>query len=277
MNRPVPEERTIGLIAGKGLFPETFVRAAKGRGARIVAAAFRGETHPGLADDVEVLEWFRVGQLVKMIRFFQGEGVEQCVMMGQISPGRLFDLRPDVRVLTLLARLKERNAESLFGAVADELEREGITVLPSTTYLEQCLPGPGPVFGPKLKEGGLEDAAFGMRIAKEVSRLDIGQSVVVREGTVLAVEAFEGTNKCVRRGGELGRGKHVKLVKVSKPNQDLRFDVPVVGPHTIVSCQEAGVSTVVIEAGRTLLLGMEEVQRLCEQHKISLHALEAAD
>ena len=276
MNHPVPEERIIGLIAGKGLFPETFVKAAKDRGTRSVAAAVRGETQEELADQIEVLEWFRVGQLVKMIRFFQREGVEECVMMGQISPGRLFDFRPDVRVITLLAKLRERNAESLFGAVADELEREGITVLASTTYLEECLPGAGPVFGPALKERGLEDAVFGMRIAKEVSRLDIGQSVVVREGTVLAVEGFEGTNKCVRRGGELGRGKHVKLVKVSKPNQDVRFDVPVVGPHTIISCHEAGVSAVVIEAGKTLLLGKEEVQRLCEQHRISLHALEPA-
>jgi hypothetical protein len=116
-----------------------------------------------------------------------------------------------------------------------------------------------------------------MRMAKEVSRLDIGQAVVVREGTVLAVEAFEGTNKCVQRGGELGKGKHVKLVKVSKPDQDLRFDVPVVGPHTIKACREAGVSAVIIEARQTLVLGMEEVKGLCERHRISLHAVDADD
>ena len=262
------------MIAGNGIFPETFVKAAKERGKRIVVAAFKGETKPEIEEEVDVLEWFRVGQLVKMIKFFQREEVKECVMMGQISPNRLYDLRPDLRTIALLAKLKERNAEALFGAVADELGREGITVLPSTTYLEDCLPGAGSVFGPKLKERGLEDAAFGMRIAKETSRLDIGQSVVVREGTVLAVEAFEGTDKCVRRGGELGKGKKVKLVKVSKPNQDLRFDVPVVGPHTIESCQEAGVSAVVIEAHKTLVLGREEVQRLCEKHKISLHAVQ---
>jgi len=266
------DERTIGVIAGNGIFPETFVKAAKSRGVRVVVAAFKGESKPELEDQVAVLEWFRVGQLVKMIKFFQREGVQECVMMGQRSPNRLYDFRPDLRTITLLAKMKERNAESLFGAVADEMEKEGITVLPSTTFLENCLPGAGPVFGPKLKEKGLEDAAFGMRIAKETSRLDIGQAVVVREGTVLAVEAFEGTDKCVRRGGELGKGKKVKLVKVSKPKQDLRFDVPVVGPHTINSCQEAGVSAVIIEAEKTLLLGMDEVKRLCEQHKISLHA-----
>ncbi|MFP6898126.1 MAG: UDP-2,3-diacylglucosamine diphosphatase LpxI [Roseibacillus sp.] len=267
------EERTIGVIAGNGIYPETFVRAARPQGVRVVVAAFKDETKPELEEEVDVLEWFRVGQLVKMIKFFQKEGVKECVMVGQISPNRLYDFRPDLRIITLLAKLKERNAESLFGAVAGELEREGITVLPSTTFLEDCLPGAGHVFGPKLKDKGLEDAVFGMRIAKETSRLDIGQSVVVRQGTVLAVEAFEGTDKCVRRGGELGKGKNVKLVKVSKPKQDLRFDVPVVGPHTVNSCHEAGVSAIVIEAGKTLLLGMDDVKRLCEQHKISLHAV----
>ncbi len=275
LNRVVSAERTIGIIAGRGIFPATFVGAAHKRGVRVVMAAFKGETEPRLEEEVEVLEWFRVGQLVKMIKFFQREGVAECVMIGQISPERLFDLRPDLRLIGILAKLKERNAESLFGAVADELGKGGITVLPSTTFLEEYLPGPGPVCGPGLNEAGLEDAAFGMRIAKEVSNLDIGQSVVVREGTVLAVEAFEGTNKCIRRGGELGKGKKVKLVKVAKPEQDLRFDVPVVGPHTINACQEAGVSAVVIEAHRTLVLGMEEVKALCEQHGISLHAHES--
>ena len=272
MNRVVSAEHTIGIIAGRGIFPATFVEAARKRGVRVVMAAFKGETEPRLEPEVEVLEWFRVGQLVKMIKFFQREDVRECVMIGQISPDRLFDLRPDLRLIGILAKLKERNAESLFGAVADELGKGGIKVLPSTTFLEDNLPGPGPVFGPGLNEAGIEDAAFGMRIAKEVSRLDIGQSVVVREGTVLAVEAFEGTNKCIRRGGELGKGKKVKLVKVAKPEQDLRFDVPVVGPHTIEACKEAGVSAVVIEAGRTLVLGMEEVKSLCDEHGISLHA-----
>ena len=269
------ERRTIGVIAGNGLYPETFVRAAKPHGVRLAVAAFKGETRPELESEVEAWEWMRVGQLVKMINFFQKEGAKECVMVGQISPHRLFDFRPDLRTITLLAKLKERNAESLFGGVADELEKEGITVLPATTFLDDCLPAAGHVFGPKLKEKGLADAEFGIRIAKETSRLDIGQSVVVRQGTVLAVEAFEGTDQCVRRGGELGKGKKVKLIKVSKPKQDLRFDVPVIGPHTVESCHEAGVSAIVIEAGKTLLLGREEVRRLCEEYKVTLHAVEA--
>jgi len=274
LNQAVSEQRTVGIIAGRGIFPATFVEAAKKQGVRIVMAAFKGETEPEVAEEVEVVEWFRVGQLAKPIKFFQQQGVTECVMIGQITPGRLFDLRPDLRVIKILASLKERNAETMFSAVAADLGKEGIEVLPSTTYLEEYLPGPGPVFGPKLDEAGLSDAAYGIRMAKEVSRLDIGQSVIVRDGTVLAVEAFEGTNKCVRRGGDLGKGKDVKLVKVSKPGQDLRFDVPVVGPDTILACQEAGVSSVVIEARQTLVLGLGKVRELCETHRISLHALE---
>jgi DUF1009 family protein len=173
----------------------------------------------------------------------------------------------------LLARLKERNAESLFGGIGEELAKDGIHLLPATTFLEDLLPAAGPVCGPAFKKRQLDDAAFGFRIAKESSRLDIGQTVVVRHGTVLAVEAFEGTNACIQRGGELGRGKDVMLVKVSKPRQDLRFDVPVIGPRTIESCLAAGVKSIAIEAGGTLLLERDEVFRLCDEHGIGLHAV----
>jgi hypothetical protein len=266
--------RTIGIIAGNGVYPATFVRAARAKsgGVRLAAAAFHGETEASLAEQVDAIEWFRVGQLGGMLKWFRRQGVREAVMVGQIAPRNLYDLRPDWRTLVLLARLRERNAESLFGAIADELAKDGIELLPATTYLEDCLAVAGPVCGGPLKGRQLEDAAFGFRIAKETSRLDIGQSVVVRHGTVLAVEAFEGTNACIRRGGELGRGKDVMLVKVSKPRQDFRFDVPVVGPATIEACAEAGVRAVVVEAGKTLVLEVEQVRALCEQHRVSLHA-----
>lgn len=193
--------------------------------------------------------------------------------MGQIAPKNLFELRTDLRALMMFARMKERNAETIFGAVADEMAKDGITLLPATTFLEDHLPGPGPVCGPVFKKRQLADAEFGFRIAKEMSRLDIGQSVVVRHGTVLAAEAFEGTNACIRRGGELGRGKEVMLVKVSKPNQDFRFDVPVIGPQTIENCASAGVGAIAIEAGKTLLLEMEKVKELCAKHQIGIHAI----
>ncbi|BCU78466.1 hypothetical protein llg_31810 [Luteolibacter sp. LG18] len=268
--------RTIGIIAGNGVYPATFIEAArrKSPGVKLVVAAFENETNPELQKTVDAWEWLRVGQLGKLIKHFKREGATEAIMVGQIAPKNLFDLRPDLRTLMLLARVKERNAETLFGAIGDELAKDGITLLPATTFLEDLLPEPGPVCGPVLKKRQLEDAAFGFRMAKESSRLDIGQTVVVRHGTVLAVEAFEGTNACIRRGGELGRGREVLLAKVSKPNQDFRFDVPVVGPHTIETCVEAGVKAIVIEARRTLLLERATVERLCKEREVSIHAME---
>ena len=265
--------QTLGLIAGNGIYPETMSRAARAAGVgKLAAAAFTDETEPHLADLVDAIEWMRVGQLGKMIKFFKREAVTQAVMVGQIAPKNLFDLRPDLRTLKMLSKVKERNAESLFGAIAGELEKDGITLLPATTFLEDLVPGTGLVCGPELSERQQEDATFGFRIAKEVSRLDIGQTVVVKKGTVLAVEAFEGTNEAIKRGGGLGKGEAM-MVKVSKPNQDFRFDVPVVGPATIETAADAGVNAIVVEAGSTLLLGKEEVVRLCGEKGVSIFGM----
>jgi len=263
---------TLGLIAGNGIYPQTVLRAARRAGvARVVVAAFEGETNPALAAEADVTEWLRVGQLGRMIRFFRGAGVSHAMMAGQIAPKNLYDLRPDLRAVLLLGKLKFRHAESIFGAIADELAKDGITLLPATTFLEDLLPGPGPVCGPSATAKQLADVAFGFRMAKEMSRLDVGQSVVVKRGTVLAVEAFEGTDECIKRGGALGKGG-ATLAKVSKPNQDLRFDVPVIGPRTIQSAAEAGINVIAVEAGRTLLLEREEMRSLCDLHGITLVA-----
>ena len=258
------------MISGNGIYPATFARAARKAGVgKIVAAAFQNETEPGLADLVDEMDWFRVGQLGKMIKFFKKRGIESAVMVGQIAPKNLFDLRPDLRLLIMLSKVKERNAETLFGAIANELEKDGITLLPATTFLEDCLPAAGHVFGPELSERQQQDAEYGFRIAKEVSRLDIGQTVVVKKGTVLAVEAFEGTNEAIKRGGALGKGEAM-MVKVSKPNQDFRFDVPVIGPATIETAVESGVNAIVAEARCTLLLGKEEIEKMCHAQAVSL-------
>lgn len=263
----------VGMIAGNGIYPETFARAARRAGVKsLVAAAFTDETDPGLKELVDRIEWMRVGQLGKMIKHFKAHGVNSVVMVGQVAPKNLFDLRPDLRLLKMLSRVKERNAETLFAAIAGELEHDGITLLPATTFLDDLLPAAGAVCGPALSERQREDAAFGFRIAKEVSRLDIGQTVVVKKGTVLAVEAFEGTNEAIKRGGGLGKGEAM-MVKVSKPKQDFRFDVPVVGPATIETAAAAGVNAIVVEAGSTLLLGKEEIVRLCQEKKVSLFAV----
>ena len=264
----------IGIIAGNGIYPETFIAGARKAGVkRLAMCAFENETKPEVVSKVEAVEWVRVGQLSKMIKFFKREGVKECVMVGQIAPKNLFDLRPDFRTLLMLARLKQRNAETMFGAIGDELKKEGIELLPATTFLENLMPKAGHVAGPVLKKRRWEDVEYGFGIAKESSRLDIGQTVVVKNGTVLAVEAFEGTNECVKRGGMLGRG-NATMVKVSKPKQDMRFDVPVIGPATISSAAEAGVDVIGVEAGKALILGMDEVIMLCQTLKVSLVAAE---
>jgi len=272
MTGEAPER--IALIAGNGVYPEIFVAAARRSGVRkLVAAAFLDETRPGLAKILDAIEWFRVGQLSKMIAFFKKHEVKHAVMVGQIAPKNLFELRPDFRTLMLLARLKKRNAESLFGAIADQLCQEGIELLPATTFLDDCMPRAGHVAGPKPGKRRWEDARFGFEIAKASSKLDIGQTVVVKSGTVLAVEAFEGTNEAVKRGGALGKGRST-MVKVSKPGQDMRFDVPVIGPDTISVAAEAAVDVLAVEAGKTLLLDKEEVIARCERLKVTLLALE---
>jgi len=260
------------MIAGNGIYPAIFARAARSAGVeRLVAAAFQDETEPVIEELADEVAWMRVGQLGKMIKFFKGAGVTRAVMVGQIAPKNLFDLRPDLRTLMLLGRLKERNAESIFRGIGAELAKEGIELMPATTYLDDLLPEPGHVCGPAPGKRLEEEAAFGFKIAKEISRLDIGQTVVVRKGTVLAVEAFEGTNAAIRRGGEQGRGQAV-VVKVSKPDQDLRFDVPCIGPETISVAAYAGVTALVIEAGATLLLGKEEIERLAEERGVTVFA-----
>lgn len=251
----------LGIIAGSGAYPIELAKAARKAGVRrIVVAAFTGETREEIKELADEVEWLRVGQLGRMLGFFEKTEVHHAMMAGQIAPKNLFDLRPDWKALVLLAKLKRRNAETLFGAIADELSAIGVELLPAFTFLEDRLACDGLIAGRPLKRREEEDVAFGMGIAREVSRLDIGQTVVVRHGTVLAVEAFEGTNEAMKRGGALGRGRAV-VVKVSKPNQDMRFDVPVIGPATIAVAKEAKIRVIAVETGRTLLL---EKDALCD-------------
>lgn len=245
-------------------------RAARAAGVqRLAVAAFHNETDPKLAELVDEIEWMRVGQLGRMLGFLQKTGAQHAVMSGQIHPKNLFDLRPDLKALLLLGKLRQRNAESIFGAIAAEMEAIGVRLLPATIYMDEYLAAPGLLAGPKLSRRETEDIAYGFHIAKEMSRLDIGQTVVVKGGTVLAVEAFEGTNEALKRGGELGR-KDAVMVKVSKPKQDFRFDVPVIGPITLDIAKEARLRVIGIEAGRTLLLDPERLRAQASKYKISI-------
>ena len=266
------EKKIIGIIAGKGIYPETIVRAAKREegDVTIVVAAFHGETPESLAEEVDEIAWFRVGQLGKVIKHFKKHRVEQCIMVGQISPRNLFDLVPDIRTVKMLAKLKEKNADTLFGAITEELAKDGIEVLKATTYLDDLLATEGHVCGPVLKKKFEADVRYGFHIAKETSKLDIGQSVIVKDGTVLAVEAFEGTNACIKRGGGQGRGKGCVLAKVAKRDHDFRYDVPCLGTQTIENCAESGVQVIACEAQKTLILGKSDVVQLCQKLGVTI-------
>ena len=262
----------LGIIAGNGVYPRLLADAARRAGVkRIVAAAFTDETDDRLAGKVDEIHWMRVGQLGKLIAAFRNDGVTNAIMAGQIAPTNLFDLRPDWKTLLLLARLKRRNAESIFAAIGDELARADITLLPATSFLEDCLAPDGLIAGRKLTRREEDDVAFGFEIAREVSRLDIGQTVIVRNGTVLAVEGLEGTNETIKRGGALG-GKNAIMVKVAKPKQDMRFDVPVIGVETVGIAVEAHLRVIAIEAARTLLLEKEALLELAASSNISIVA-----
>src|SRR5258708_20608838 len=218
---------SLGLIAGNGIYPLLVVRAGGERGVqKICVAAFEGETRPEIADGVDAVEWMRVGQLGRLLSYFSKAGVHHAMMAGQIAPKNLFELRPDLKVLLLLGALKTRNAETIFGEIANELGKVGVTLLPATTFLEDSLAAKGWLAGPKPKRRVIDDADYGFRIAKEISRLDIGQTVVIRHGTVVAVEAFEGINAAIHRGGKLSVGS-VVVGKGCKPNQDFCFSLPV--------------------------------------------------
>jgi DUF1009 family protein len=262
----------LGIIAGNGVYPRLLADSARNAGAKkIVAAAFTNETDPALTQHVDLIEWMRVGQLSRLLKCFREQQVHHAIMAGQIAPKNLFDLRPDWKALLLLAKLKQRNAEAIFTAIADELAKIDVDLLPATTFLEDSLAPAGLIAGPKLSRREEEDVDLGWKIAKEITRLDIGQTVIVKNGPIVAVEALEGTNDAIKRGGALAR-KGAVMVKVAKPNQDMRFDVPVIGVETIRVAAEAKLRVIAIEAGKTLLLERDAIVDFAGRSKISLVA-----
>jgi DUF1009 family protein len=257
---------TLGIIAGNGDFPLILARSARQQGQRVIAAAFEGETKAEIAQAADEVEWVRLGQLNKLSQVFTGRQVTRAVMAGGITPANLFkNLSLDFRMIAVAARLKVRNAETIFGAIAEELGKDGVTLLDPRPFLGDAVPAAGPLTRGKPTKDQQEDIAFGLKIAKAVSALDIGQTVVVKGGTVLAVEGFEGTDACIRRGGELaGEKGGAVVVKVSKPNQDFRFDIPCIGQQTIGSCVAGKVAVLAVEAGSSLLLGKEDLVRAAD-------------
>jgi UDP-2,3-diacylglucosamine hydrolase len=269
---PQAPPQTLGIIAGNGVYPRLLADSARKAGVKkIIAAAFTGETDPALEQHVDLLEWMRVGQLNRLLRFFRTQHIHDAIMAGQIAPKNLFDLRPDWKALMLLGKLKQRNAESMFAAIADELANLDVELLPATTFLEDSLAPSGLIAGPKLSRHEEDDIDLGWRVAKEIARLDIGQTVIVKNGTVVAVEAIEGTNDAIKRGGALAREGAV-MVKVAKSKQDMRFDVPVIGVETIRAAVEARLRVVAVEAGKTLLLERDAIIDLANRSEMSIVA-----
>ena len=265
---------TIGLIAGNGRFPLIFAATARRQGVRVVAVAHRGETDESIERLADEVVWIRVGELGRIIRTFQRAEVRRVVMAGGIQKVRLFSgFRPDFRGATFLARQRSFHDDALLRGIAGELEREGIDVVSSTTYLTEIVAGTGALGRATPKRADWKEIALGFKIAKDVGRWDVGQSLVLKNGIVLAVEGIEGTDACIRRGGELARGGSV-VVKVAKPGQDLRFDVPAVGPVTIATMVEVGARVLALEAGKTLILDREEFLERADAAKIAVVGVE---
>lgn len=267
------ENRKIGLIAGNGKFPLIFAQEAKRVGAEVVALAIKKETSPRLENLVDRIHWVNVGQLGDLIEICKKEGITRAVMAGQVRHTRLFSqVRLDARAMALLAGVKDKKANSLLGAVADELLREGIELIDSATYLSHLLPSPGILTRRKPTQKEWRDIEFGHKMAKEIAGLDIGQTVVVKDQTVLAVEGMDGTDRTIKRGGKLGRGD-VVVVKVSKPHQDRRFDLPIVGERTVEILKQAKAKVLAFSARSTILLDREKVVKNANQNGISLVAV----
>ncbi len=250
---------TIGLIAGNGQFPKLFAETAKAAGVRVVAVAHTGESLPGLDPLVDGLTWIKVGQIDAMIQAFLSQGVRRAVMAGGIhKAGLMENFAPDDRGMRMLGRLQQWSDDALLRELANELESEGIEIVESTLFLDSILTSEGTLTRGEPDEAQWRDIQFGMEVVKGIGSFDIGQTVVVKSGMVLAVEAIEGTDAALRRGGELGRGGAV-AVKASKPSQDLRFDVPAVGLETVEVCREAGVAVLALEAGKTLMFDRDQL------------------
>jgi hypothetical protein len=265
----------LGLIAGNGRFPFLVLEAARSQGIEMVVAAIREETLPEIEQVAARVHWMSLGQLGKLIRTFRAEGVDRAIMAGQIRHRQLFsDIVPDLRMLQLLAGLATRSTDSLIGGVAKVLEAEGIRLLDSTAFLAPLLPDPGTLTAraPSDEEG--RDLDYGYRIARELGRLDLGQSVVVSEGACVALEAMEGTDAVVERAASLANGRPLALVKLAKPAQDLRFDVPVVGPETLETMIRANVRALAVEAGKTLMIDRDALIRRANEHGIAIVAVE---
>jgi len=263
-----------GLIAGNGKFPFLVLEAARSQGIDMVVAAIKEETFPEIERHASTVHWMSLGQLGKLIKTFKNEGVDRAIMAGQVKHKQIFSsILPDFKMIQLLASLATKNTDSLIGAVAKVLESEGIHLLDSTTFLRPLLPEPGVLTSrpPSAEEN--RDIEYGYKIARELGRLDLGQTVVVSDAACVALEAMEGTDAVIERAASLIPERPLRVVKLAKPNQDLRFDVPVIGLPTIRLMVRLGATAIAIEAHKTLLIDREELIREANANGIAVVAV----
>lgn len=263
--------KTLGVIAGNGKFPLLLIREAHSEGYRVVLCAIEKEASPLLEKVVDACKWVKIGQLGKVVKFFRSQGVHEAVMAGKVEKVRLFqeNVRPDLKMMQVLMKIRDFKDDSLLRGIADYLHDQGIDLLDSTHFIKDALPGVGVLGRKRPSKENLEDIAFGFRIAKAIGGLDIGQTVVIKKRAVLSVEAIEGTDEAIRRGGRLGAGK-VTVVKVAKPNQDMRFDVPTVGLGTLKSLIDARAAAFAFEAGKTIFLDQAQFVEEANRRDIAL-------
>jgi DUF1009 family protein len=267
------ERQPLGLVAGNGRFPFLVAKAARAAGRRVVALAIREEAAGELAAEVDEFHWVGLGQLGRGLEILHAAAIEEVVMAGQVKHKQIFSgIVPDLRLMGVLARLAFKNTDSLIGAVADVLEREGIRLLPSTAFLEKEMARPGAMGKRKPTKDELKDVAYGERIARAIAGMDLGQTVVVKDRAAVALEAMEGTDEVILRAGRIA-GAGTTVVKVAKPRQDMRFDVPVVGPGTLDAMREAQARVLAVEAGKTLLIERAEVLARADAQGIALWGL----
>jgi len=261
-----------GLIAGNGRFPFLVLEGARREGVEMIVAAIKEETDPAIENIARTVEWVSVGHLGKLIKFFKREGVTRAIMAGQVKHVQIFKLNalPDLRMARMLARLKRRNTDALIGAVADELESEGVTLIDSTTFLQPLLAREGVLTSRAPNKREMADIEYGLSVATELARLDLGQTIVVKSEAVVALEAMEGTDATIRRASELVRGRPLTVVKVAKPDQDMRFDVPVIGLNTIETLRNCNVTAMSITADKTLIFDRDQTIAAADQNRIAI-------
>ncbi len=266
----------IGLIAGGGQFPLMAAQAARKQGLRVVAVALLGETDTALSEEVDHLVWIKLGQLGRLIKAFKKHGVRNALMAGGIRKRRMFEIRPDLRALSVVSKLAVFHDDDILRALARELAGEGIEIVSSISYLPQLLAPPGCFTKRRPSKTEKEDIQFGWKVAAKLGELDIGQCVVLRKKTVLAVEAIEGTDETILRGGKLAKEKAV-VVKTSKPGQDLRFDVPSVGLETIKVMSRVNASVLAIEAEKSLLFDKPDMIEYANRAGITIVSYKTSD